>query len=366
MTWINQTLPCRTMAQRRIGGKWSPGCGLAAPWNPKTETGDPSMDRRNFLQHAGTAAAALAAPALALAQARPIRIIVPFTAGGAIDVTTRLIAEKASAQLGTIVIDNKPGGGGGIGVDMVAKAAPDGHTIGIAAVAMHAINPWLYSKLPYDPVKDFAPITQMVRIPNVLVMNADTARRLKIASLKDFLAYARANPGKLNYASGGNGSAGHLGGEMFKARAGFFAVHIPYNGGGPSQLALLSGQVDYTLDNLATVGPNLRAGKVVALAVTSLQRSPLLPDVPTMAEVFPGFEVDTWWGLIAPAGTPKEVVARLNGAFVAALQAPDTRTRFSQMLAEPVSGTPEQFADLIRRELTRYEGVVKASGARVD
>jgi tripartite-type tricarboxylate transporter receptor subunit TctC len=324
------------------------------------------MDRRTFLQHSGAAALTLATPAISLAQTRPIRIIVPFAAGGAIDVTTRLIAEKASAQLGTIVIDNKPGGGGGIGVDMVAKAAPDGHTLGIAAVAMHAINPWLYSKLPYDPVKDFAPITQMVRIPNVLVMNAETARRLKIANLKDFLAYARANPGKLNYASGGNGSAGHLGGEMFKAKAGFFAVHIPYNGGSPSQLALLSGQVDYTLDNLATVGPNLRAGKVLALAVTSLQRSPLLPEVPTMAEVFPGFEVDTWWGLIAPAGTPKDVVARLNSAFVAALQAPDTRTRYSQMLAEPVSSTPEQFAELIRRELARYESVVKASGAKVD
>ncbi|MBL8332602.1 MAG: tripartite tricarboxylate transporter substrate binding protein, partial [Rubrivivax sp.] len=268
--------------------------------------------------------------------------------------------------LGPIVIENKPGAGGGLGVDMVAKAAPDGLTLGIAAVAMHAINPWLFSKLPYDPIKDFAPITQMVRIPNVLVMNADTAARLKIRTLAEFLAYARANPGRLNYGSGGNGSAGHLGGEIFKARAGIFAVHIPYAGGAPSQLALLAGQVDYTLDNLATAGPNIRSGKVVALGVTSLQRSPMLPEVPPIADTLPGFEIDTWWGLIAPAGTPRDVVARLNGAFVAALQHPDVKARYAQLLAEPVPSTPEQFADLIQRELRRYESVVKASGAKAE
>ena len=260
----------------------------------------------------------------------------------------------------------RPGGGGGIGVDLVAKAAPDGQTLGIAAVAMHAINPWLFKKLPYDPLKDFAPITQMVRIPNVLVMNSDTAKRLNISTLKDFLAYARANPAKLSYASGGNGSAGHLGGEMFKAKAGIFAVHIPYNGGAPSQLAMLSGVVDYTLDNLATSGANIRAGKVLPLAVTTPRRSPLLPDVPALADTYPGFEIDTWWGLIAPAGTPREVVVRLNSAFVAALESPDIKTRFMGLLTEPVSSTPEQFADLIKREHARYEGVVKASGAKVD
>jgi tripartite-type tricarboxylate transporter receptor subunit TctC len=236
----------------------------------------------------------------------------------------------------------------------------------MAAVAMHAINPWLFRKLPYDPIRDFAPITQMVRIPNVLVMNADTARRLKIATLKDFIAYAKANPASLNYASGGNGSGGHLAGELFKRKVGFFAVHIPYNGGGPSQIALLSGTVDYTLDNLATSGANIRSGKLIPLAVTTPQRSPLLPDVPAIAETFPGFEIDTWWGLIAPAGTPREVVARLNAAYVQALQSEDVRTRFATMMAEPVPTTPEQFADLIRREYVRYESVVKASGATVD
>ncbi len=323
------------------------------------------MQRRHFLATTTAAAAAFAAPTFA--QGKPIKIIVPFTAGGSIDVTTRMIAEKASVTLGApIIIENRPGGGGGIGVDLVAKAAPDGQTLGIAAVAMHAINPWLFKKLPYDPIKDFAPITQMVRIPNVLVMNSDTAKRLNITNLKEFLAYAKANPAKLSYASGGNGSAGHLGGEMFKAKAGIFAVHIPYNGGAPSQLALLSGTVDYTLDNLATSGANIRAGKVLPLAVTAPKRSPLLPDVPTLADTYPGFEIDTWWGLMAPAGTPREVVARLNSAFVAALESPDVKTRFMGLMTEPLSSTPEQFADLIKREYARYEGVVKASGAKVD
>jgi tripartite-type tricarboxylate transporter receptor subunit TctC len=322
------------------------------------------MDRRHFLTGLGAAALPLATQAQT---ARPIRVIVPFVAGGATDVTTRIITEKAAQTLGVnMVVENRPGGGGGIGVDLVAKAAPDGYTIGMAAVAMHAINPWLFKKLPYDAIKDFAPITQMVRIPNVLVMNADTARRLKIATLKDFIAYAKANPARLSYASGGNGSGGHLAGEMFKKKAGFFAVHIPYNGGGPSQLAMLSGTVDYTLDNLATSGANIRAGKVIPLAVTTPQRSPLLPDVPAIAETFPGFEVDTWWGLIAPAGTPREVVARLNAAYVQALQSDDVKTRFASMMAEPVPTTPEQFGELMRREYVRYEAVVKASGATVD
>jgi tripartite-type tricarboxylate transporter receptor subunit TctC len=322
------------------------------------------MDRRAFIT---TLAASSTLPAAtAFAQNKPVRIVVPFAAGGPIDVTVRLLADKVRDTLGPVIIDNKPGAGGNIGVDIVAKAAPDGLTLGVGATAMHAINPWLYSKLPFDPVKDFAPVTQMVRIPNVLVVNADVAQRLKISSLKDFLAYAKAHPGQLNYGSGGNGSAGHLGGELFKQRGGFFAVHIPYAGGAPSQLALLSGQVDYTLDNLATAAPNIRAGKITALAVTSAQRSPLLPDVPTMAETLPGFEIDTWWGLVAPGGTPKDVVTRLNAAFVAALQSADVKARFAQLMAEPAPGTPEQFAGLIQRELKRYEPVVKASGARAD
>jgi tripartite-type tricarboxylate transporter receptor subunit TctC len=320
------------------------------------------MQRRHFL----AAASAAMLGTTAVAQDRPIRIVVPFAPGGPIDATVRVIADRAKDTLGTVLVENRPGGGGGIGVAAVAKAPPDGLTLGVAAVAMNAINPWLSSKLPYDPVKDFAFVTQMVRTPNVLVMNAETARRLKITNLKEFVAYAKANPARLNYGSGGMGSAGHLGGEIFKQRAGIFAVHIPYGGGGPAQLALLSGQVDYNLDNLATAAPNIRGGKLLPLAVTTAQRSPLLPDVPAMAETWPGFEVDTWWGLMAPAGTPPDVVSRLNAAFVAALNAPDVKARFADLMAEPAPSTPAQFTQLVQRELARYEKVVKASGAKVD
>ncbi len=302
----------------------------------------------------------------AWAQSKPIRIVVPYAAGGPIDVTARVLAERVKDALGTVIIDNRPGAGGNLGVDLVAKAPADGFTIGIAAVATHAINPWLFSKMPYDAGKDFAPITQMVRVPNVLVMNADTAQRLKINTLADLIAYAKAHPGRLNFGSGGNGSAGHLAGEMFKRAAGVFAVHIPYNGGNPAQLALLSGQVDFNFDNLATASANIKSGKLRALAVTTAQRSNAMPEVPAVAETLKGFEIDTWWGLVAPAQTPHDVVERLNKAFTAALLAPETKARFAQLMAEPVASTPEQFGAFMKKELVRYEPVVKASGARVD
>jgi tripartite-type tricarboxylate transporter receptor subunit TctC len=323
------------------------------------------MNRRNLLVTALAAVAALSSTPVS-AQSRPIRLIVPYAAGGPIDVTARVLAERVKDSLGTVIIENRPGGGGNIGADAVAKAAPDGLTIGISAVATHAINPWLFSKMPYDAAKDFAPITQMVRVPNVLVMNADTAARLKINSVADLIAYGKANPGKLNYGSGGNGSAGHLAGEMFKRDAGIFAVHIPYNGGSPAQLALLSGQVDFNFDNLATAAPNIRSGKLKALAVTTLQRSPSLPEVPPVADTLKGFAIDTWWGLVAPANTPRDVISKLNQAFVAALQSPEAKTRFAGLLAEPVSSSPDEFGNFMRAELAKYEKVVKASGAKVD
>ena len=220
--------------------------------------------------------------------------------------------------------------------------------------------------MPYNAATDFAPITQMLRVPNVLVINSDTAARLSINSAADLIKYAKANPAKLNYASGGNGSAGHLAGEMFKAQAGVFAVHIPYNGGNLAQLALLGGQVDFNFDNLATASSNIKSGKLKALAVTSATRSPALPDVPTVAETLKGFEIDTWWGLVAPAGTPPEVVAKLSQAFVAALNTPEAKTRFAALLAEPVASTPAQFGAFMKSELNKYEKVVKASGAKVD
>ena len=319
-----------------------------------------------FLKQIAIAAVFVLATTLATAQTKVMRIIVPYAAGGPIDVTARLMAERVKETLGTVIIENRPGGGGNIGADAIAKAAPDGLTIGIAAVATHAINPWLYSKMPYNAATDFAPITQMLRVPNVLVINTDTAARLKINTLADLVKYAKANPAKLNYGSGGNGSAGHLAGEMFKAQAGIFALHIPYNGGNPAQLALLSGQVDFNFDNLATAAANIKAGKLKVLAVTTASRSALLPDVPAIAETFKGFEIDNWWGLVAPAGTPLEVVAKLNAAFVAALNSPEAKTRFAALMAEPVASSPEQFAAFMKSELAKYEKVVKASGARVD
>ncbi len=322
------------------------------------------MQRRHLL----ITTLALAASTAAFAQpAKPIRLIVPYAPGGPLDVTARALAEQVKDSLGTVIVENKPGAGGNIGSDYVAKATPDGSVIGLAAVvATHAINPWLFSKMPFDAAKDFAPITQMVRVPNVLVMNADTAARLKINTLADLIAYAKRNPGQLNYGSGGNGSAGHLAGEMFKQGAGVFAVHIPYNGANPAQLALVSGQVDFNIDNLASAAANIKAGKLKALAVTTAKRSPMLPGVPAMAETLKGFEVDTWWGLAAPAGTPKDVIDKLNTAFTAALKSPETQQRFAMLMAEPVPTTPEQFGQLMQRERARYEPVVKRSGAKVD
>jgi len=306
---------------------------------------------------------ALSAP---LAAQQPTRIIVPYAAGGPIDLTVRALAERAREGLGPIIIENRPGAGGNLGVSMVAKATPDGRTLGIAATATHAINPWLFNKMPFDASKDFAPITQMVRVPNVVVMNTEAADRLGIKSISDFIRYAKANPGKLNYGSGGNGSAGHLAGEMLKQSAGIFAVHIPYNGGAPAQLGLLSGQVDFNIDNLATAAANIKSGRLRALAVTSAQRSPVLPDVPPMAESLPGFAIDTWWGIIAPAGTPTDTVNRLNQIFTSALNSPELRQRFAALLAEPTPTSAETFGRFMAQERQRYEPVVKSTGARVD
>ncbi|MFV0681065.1 Bug family tripartite tricarboxylate transporter substrate binding protein [Ottowia sp.] len=309
----------------------------------------------------------LAAIASAHAQSRPVHLIVPYAPGGPIDVTARILAEQLKDTLGgPVIVENKPGAGGNIGVGMVAKATPDGQTIGIAAVATMAINPWLFKRLPYDPAKDLAPITQMVRVPNVLVMNAEAAQRLRINTVADLVAYAKKNPGKLNYGSGGNGSAGHLAGEMFKQGAGIFAVHIPFSGGNPAQLALLAGQVDFNIDNLATASANIKAGKIKALAVTTAQRSTLLPGVPALSETIKGFEIDTWWGLVAPAATPPDTLAQLSSAFSNALRSPETQQRFAQLMAEPVPSTPAQFGQFMTHERARYEHIVKRSGAQVD
>ena len=325
------------------------------------------MKRRGFI---GAVALAAAAPALAQ-QPRPIRLVVPYPPGGPLDIVARALAEKVKDTLGTVVVENRPGAGGNLGADAIAKAAPDGHAIVMGAVATHAINPWLYAKLPYDPIRDFTPITLVAQVPNVLVMNAETAQRLGIASVADLVAYAKKNPGKLNYGSGGNGSAGHLAGEMFKAQAGVFMVHIPYAGANPAQLALLGGQVDLNFDNLAAASANVKAGKLRAIAVTTTRRSSAMPELPAIAETgralgLGGFDVNTWFGLFGPAGLPATTLQRLNRAFVDALNAPDVKARLAVLLAEPSPTTPEQFAAFVKAELAKYERVVKASGAKIE
>lgn len=314
----------------------------------------------------------LATPAAWAQQpARIVRLVVPYPPGGPLDIAARALALAVKDSLGPVVVENRPGAGGNLGADLVAKAAPDGSTLVMGAVATHAINPWLYAKMPYDAQRDFTPLTLVAQVPNVLVMNAEAAQRLNIRSLADLVAYAKRNPGKLNYGSGGNGSAGHLAGEMFKAQAGLFVVHIPFAGGPPAQLALVSGQVDFNFDNLAAASANIRSGKLKALAVTTAQRSSAMPDVPTVAEAgatlgLKSFDIGTWFGLFGPAGLPPDVTAKLNKAFVDALATPELKARLATLMAEPSPTTPVQFAAFVKAELAKYETVVKASGAKAD
>ncbi|MEO8836975.1 MAG: tripartite tricarboxylate transporter substrate binding protein [Caldimonas sp.] len=329
------------------------------------------MTRRRVLAAIGAAIAGAAGFGSAFAQGKPLRLIVPYPPGGPLDILARSLAERVRGSLGIVIVENKPGAGGNLGADAAAKAAPDGTTIVMGAVATHAINPWLYARLPYDPIRDFTPITGVARVPNVLVMNTAVANRLGIASVADLVAYAKKNPGKLNYGSGGNGSAGHLAGELFKAEAGVYMVHIPYAGGAPAQLALLAGQVDLNFDNLATASANIKAGKLKALAVTTAERSSAMPDVPTIAEAgaklgLAKFDIDTWFGLFGPAHMPADVTARLNKAFVDALASTELRARLASMYAEPMPMSPERFGAFVKTELAKYEPLVKASGARVD
>ena len=328
------------------------------------------MKRRAALAALG-AIATVALPARAPAQARPIRLIVPYPPGGPLDIVARALAERVKDTLGVVYVDNKPGAGGNLGADAAAKSAPDGTTIVMGAVATHAINPWLYARIPYDPIRDFTPITGVAHVPNVLVMTPETSTRLGIAGVADLVAYAKKHPGQLNYGSGGNGSAGHLAGEMFKSQAGVYMVHIPYAGGNPAQLALLSGQVDLNFDNLAAASANIKAGKLKALAMTTARRSNAMPEVPTIAEAgrafgLGAFDIDTWFGLFAPAHLAAETTTRLNKAFVDAIESSELRTRLASLFAEPMATTPERFAAFVKSELAKYERVVKASGARVE
>ena len=302
---------------------------------------------------------------------KPIRLIVPYPPGGPLDTVARALAEKVQPALGTVIVDNRPGAGGNLGADIAAKAAPDGTTLVIGAVATHAINPWLFKNIPYDPIRDFTPITGIAQVPNVLVMNTQVADKLGIRTVADLVAYAKKNPGKLNYGSGGNGSAGHLAGEMFKSQAGVFMVHIPYAGGSPAQLALLSGQVDLTFDNLATASANIKSGKLRAIAVTTSTRAAAMPELPTIAEAgkalgLGSFSINTWFGLFGPPKLPADVTQRIHRAFVDALESPELKARMATLMVESAASTPAQLGAFVKAELAKYERVVKASGATVE
>ena len=295
---------------------------------------------------------------------KPIRFVVPYPAGGPLDTVARLLGQKVSESVKQpVIVENKPGAGGNIGADSVAKSAPDGYTLLMGAVATHAINPTLYASMPYDAIRDFQPVTQLASTPNVLIVNPS----LPAASVREFIAYAKANPGKLNFGSGSTGSAGHLAGELFKTMAGVDMTHVPYKGAAPAMQDLIAGRVQLMFDNFASASAQVKAGKVRALAVTTAKRSALAQDLPTIAESgLAGFDINTWFGLFVPAGTPRDVVERLHAEFTQALALPDIREKLLNLGAEPVGNRPEEFAAYIRSEADKYARVIKASGARAD
>jgi tripartite-type tricarboxylate transporter receptor subunit TctC len=296
---------------------------------------------------------------------KPIKLIVPFPAGGSVDVTSRGLAQKLSEQLGQqVVVENRAGAGGNIGMDALAKSAPDGYTIGMGALSTHAVNPSLYPKMPFDAQKDFAPISLVVVTPNVLVVNPSAIAATDVAGVIDF---AKKNPGKVNCASGSNGSAGHLACELFKIATGAPVTHVPYKGGAPAMTDLLGGQVQMMFDNMAGSAQHIKAGKLKAFAVTTPTRSALAPELPTMAQAgVKDFDVFTWWGLLAPAGTPPDIVKRLSAEVNKALAAPDLKEKWLASGAEPSPTTPDAFAAFIAKELPKYAKIVKESGAKVD
>ena len=295
---------------------------------------------------------------------KPIRIVVPFPAGGTTDVLARAVAQKLTESLGqAAVVDNRPGAGGNIGAELVAKAPPDGYTLLMGTVGTHAINPSLYPKMPYDHVKDFVPVILVAGVPNVLVINPS----LPVNSVQELIAYAKANPGKLNFASSGNGTSIHLSGELFKTMAGVQMAHVPYKGSAPALQDLVGGQVQLMFDNLPSSLALIKAGKLKALAVTSLTRAAALPDVPTVAESgLPGFEASSWFGLLAPAATPQPVVVTLNTDVAKWLATPEAREKLLAQGANAAGGTPADFARHIAAETAKWQKVVKESGAKID
>ena len=293
-----------------------------------------------------------------------IRLVVPFPAGGTTDILARDVAKKLTDTFGqSVVVDNRPGAGGNIGADLVAKAPPDGYTLLMGTVGTHAINPSLYAKMTYDHVKDFAPVVLVAGVPNVLVVNPS----VPVNSVADLIKLAKSKPGAINFASSGSGTSIHLSGELFKTMTGVDMTHVPYKGSAPALQDLMGGQVQVMFDNLPSSLALIKAGKLRAVAVTSLKRSPALPDVPTVAESgVPGFEASSWFGILAPAGTPAPIVAKLNAEVNKWLQSPEGKDQLLAQGAEVAGGSPEQFAAHIRAETDKWAKVVKASGAKVD
>ncbi len=325
--------------------------------------------RRNLLCTLAVCAAATALAPLAHAQAgdyhnRPIKLIVPFAPGGSTDIVARLLADKMGQILGkAVVVDNKGGAGGSIGADAIAKSAPDGYTIGMATVSTHGANPAIYARLPYDPVKDFAPITNVMSVPSVFVVHPSVPAK----SMKEFVALAKAEPGKYSFATPGAGSLGHANMENFINLAGIQLLHIPYKGSGQAITDALAGQVNSMTDNLPSMLPNIQSGKLRPLAVLALKRSPMLPDVPTYGELgYPGMGDGGWFGLVAPAGTPKDIVARLNAAAHKAMAMPDYLDKQRDISGESMANTPDEFTRQIQAAIARYTAVAKRANIKIN
>ena len=332
-----------------------------------------NLSKRTSILSALMACCAITLSANASAQtwpSKPLRIVVPFAAGGTTDILARAIAPELQRALGQpVVVENRAGAGGNVGAELVAKSN-DGHTLLMGTVGTHGINKSLYPTLPFDPVKDFVPITVVAYVPNVLVLNADKARSLNINSVADFIRYAKANPGKLNMASSGNGTSIHMAGELFKSRSATFMVHFPYRGSGPALLDMVSGTMDVMFDNLPSALPHIKSGKLKALAVTSSKRSGTVPELPTVEEAggatMKGFEASSWFGLLAPSSMPAAQAQRIQQEVAKMLERAEMKEKFQAQGAIPGGNTPAEFAKHINLEISKWAAVVKSSGAKID